>query len=218
MPIPSLLAVSSVEQHLVRTKKRTAISLILESGEPRDVHQMATLLGFGARAINPYLAQECISELIDIGILDKDYHTAIEDYDKALLNGVVKTAAKMGISTLQSYQSARIFEAIGLSQEVIDKYFTGTQSAAGASECGKFRKMSLGVMIRHLTRSDSERTQRWIPSASMVCAAAETRKIISTIRRRSLRCSRRSGTMTTIGSKNTPRWWMIPDGRTHCAA
>ena len=131
VPIPSLLAVSSVEQHLVRTKKRTAISLILESGEPRDVHQMATLLGFGARAINPYLAQECISELIDIGILDKDYHTAIEDYDKALLNGVVKTAAKMGISTLQSYQSARIFEAIGLSQEVIDKYFTGTQSAAG---------------------------------------------------------------------------------------
>ena len=131
VPIPSLLAVSSVEQHLVRTKKRTAISLILESGEPRDVHQMATLLGFGARAINPYLAQECISELIDIGILDKDYHTAIDDYDKALLNGVVKTAAKMGISTLQSYQSARIFEAIGLSQEVIDKYFTGTQSAAG---------------------------------------------------------------------------------------
>lgn len=79
MPIPSLLAVSSVEQHLVRTKRRTAVSLILESGEPRDVHQIATLLGFGARAIHPYLAQECIAELIDIGILDKDYHTAIAD-------------------------------------------------------------------------------------------------------------------------------------------
>lgn len=131
VPIPALLAVSSVEQHLVRTKKRTAISLILESGEPRDVHQMAALLGFGARAINPYLAHECIAELIDLGILDKDYHTAIEDYNKALLGGVVKIAAKMGISTIQSYQSARIFEAIGLSDEVMDKYFTGTVSRVG---------------------------------------------------------------------------------------
>ncbi|MCR5671700.1 MAG: glutamate synthase large subunit [Butyrivibrio sp.] len=131
MPIPSLLAVSSVEQHLVRTKRRTVVSLILESGEPRDVHQIATLLGFGARAINPYLAQECIAELIDIGILDKDYHTAIADYNKALLGGVVKIAAKMGISTLQSYQSARIFEAIGLSQEFVDKYFTGIVSRVG---------------------------------------------------------------------------------------
>ncbi|SCY27394.1 glutamate synthase (ferredoxin) [Butyrivibrio sp. INlla14] len=131
MPIPSLLAVSSVEQHLVRTKRRTAVSIILESGEPRDVHQIATLLGFGARAIHPYLAQECIAELIDIGILDKDYHTAIVDYNKALLGGVVKIAAKMGISTLQSYQSARIFEAIGLSKEFVDKYFTGTTSRVG---------------------------------------------------------------------------------------
>ncbi|MCR5402571.1 MAG: glutamate synthase large subunit [Butyrivibrio sp.] len=131
MPIPSLLAVSSVEQHLVRTKRRTVVSLILESGEPRDVHQIATLLGFGARAINPYLAQECIAELIDLGILDKDYHTAIADYNKALLGGVVKIAAKMGISTLQSYQSARIFEAIGLSQEFVDKYFTGIVSRVG---------------------------------------------------------------------------------------
>ncbi len=131
MPIPSLLAVSSVEQHLVRTKQRTVVSLILESGEPRDVHQIATLLGFGARAINPYLAQECIAELIDLGILDKDYHTAIADYNKALLGGVVKIAAKMGISTLQSYQSARIFEAIGLSREFVDRYFTGTVSRVG---------------------------------------------------------------------------------------
>ena len=131
MPIPSLLAVSSVEQHLVRTKQRTAVSLILESGEPRDVHQIAALLGFGARAIHPYLAQECIAELIDLGILDKDYHTAIADYNKALLGGVVKIAAKMGISTLQSYQSARIFEAIGLSQKLVDRYFTGTVSRVG---------------------------------------------------------------------------------------
>ena len=131
MPIPSLLAVSSVEQHLVQTKRRTAVSIILESAEPRDVHQIATLLGFGARAIHPYLAHECIAELIDIGILDKDYQTAIKDYNKALLGGVVKIAAKMGISTLQSYQSARIFEAIGLSQKFVDRYFTGITSRVG---------------------------------------------------------------------------------------
>ena len=146
VPMPSLLAVSSVEQHLVRTKKRTAVSLILESGEPREVHQFATLLGFGARAIYPYLAQECIAELIDKGILDKDYHTAIDDYNKAVLMGIVKIAAKMGISTLQSYQSARIFEAIGLSKEVIDKYFTGTVSRIGGIG---LKEIAEGVTFRH---------------------------------------------------------------------
>jgi len=146
VPIPSLLAVSSVEQHLVRTKKRTKVSLILESGEPRDVHQVATLLGFGARAVNPYLAHECISELIDMGNLDKDYHTAIEDYNKALLSGVVKIAAKMGISTIQSYQSARIFEAVGLSKEVIDRYFTGTVSRVGGISIAEIEE---GITFRH---------------------------------------------------------------------
>ena len=146
VPIPSLLAVSAVEQHLVETKKRTQVSLILESGEPRDVHQFATILGFGARAINPYLAHECINEMIDIGILDKDYHTAILDYDKAVLGGIVKIAAKMGISTLQSYQSAKIFEAIGLSREVIDKYFTGTVSRVGGIG---IREIEADVAYRH---------------------------------------------------------------------
>lgn len=131
LPIPSLLAVSSVEQHLVRTKKRTVVSLILESGEPKNVHDMATLLGFGARAINPYLAHEAITEMIDQGLLDKDYHTAIEDYNSAILNGIVKIAAKMGVSTIQSYQSARIFEAVGLSHELIDQYFSGVTSKVG---------------------------------------------------------------------------------------
>ncbi len=144
--IPSLLAVSAVEQYLIRTKKRTALSLILESGEPRDVHQMACLLGFGARAINPYLAHECIAELIDKGTLDKDYHTAIADYNTAILSGIVKTAAKMGISTLQSYQSARIFEAIGLGKEVIDKYFTGTISRVGGIG---LKEIAEGVTFRH---------------------------------------------------------------------
>jgi len=146
MPIPSLLAVSSVEQHLVLTKRRTAVSLILESGEPRDVHQMATLLGFGARAICPYLAHECIGELIDLGILDKDYYTAVEDYNAALLGGVVKIAAKMGISTIQSYQSARIFEAVGLGEDLIDRYFTGTVSRVGGIGIPEIEE---GVTFRH---------------------------------------------------------------------
>ena len=129
--IPSLLAVSAMEQHLIRTKKRTAVSLILESAEPRDVHHFAALLGYGARAVNPYLAQECIAELIDLGLLDKDYHTAIHDYNSAILHGIEKIAAKMGISTLQSYQSAQIFEAVGISKDVIDRYFTNTVSRVG---------------------------------------------------------------------------------------
>jgi glutamate synthase (ferredoxin) len=129
--IPSLLAVSAVEQYLVRTKKSTAISIILESAEPRDVHHFATLFGFGACAINPYLAQECIAECIDLGILDKDCSTAIKDYNLAILHGVVKIASKMGISTIQSYQSSKIFEAVGIRQDVIDMYFTNTVSRIG---------------------------------------------------------------------------------------
>ena len=129
--IPSLLAVSGVEQYLVRTKKRTAISIILESAEVRNVHQAAMILGYGARAVNPYLAHECIAELIDQKLLDKDYHTAIDDYNKGIINGIVKIAAKMGISTIQSYQSAQIFEAVGISKEVIDQYFTNTVSRVG---------------------------------------------------------------------------------------
>lgn len=128
MAIPSLLAVSALEQHLVKTKKKTDISIILESGEPRDVHQFATLLGYGATAIYPYLAHECIEEMIQLNMLDKEVNIAIDDYNEAILKGIVKIAAKMGISTLQSYQGAQIFEAIGISKDVIDTYFTNTIS------------------------------------------------------------------------------------------
>ena len=129
--IPVILATSAVEQYLIRTKKRTSVSIILETAEVRDVHQAAMCLGYGARAINPYLAHEAIAELIDQKILDKDYHTAIDDYNKAVINGIVKIAAKMGISTIQSYQSAQIFEAVGIAQDVVEKYFTNTVSRVG---------------------------------------------------------------------------------------
>ena len=129
--IPSLLAVSALNQYLVRTKKRTRVALILESGEPREVHHFATLLGYGACAINPYLAQESIRELIDKNMLDKDYYAAVDDYNNAVLHGIVKIASKMGISTIQSYQGSKIFEAIGIDADLIEKYFAGTVSRVG---------------------------------------------------------------------------------------
>ena len=131
MPIPSLLAVSAVHQYLVKTKKRTSLAIILESGEPREVHHFATLLGYGACAVNPYLAQDTIQELIDNNLLNKDYYAAVNDYNSAILHGIVKIASKMGISTIQSYQGSKIFEAIGISADVIEKYFTGTVSRVG---------------------------------------------------------------------------------------
>ena len=144
--IPSLLAVSALEHYLISTKKRTTVSIILESGEPRDVHHFATLLGYGARAINPYLAQECIEELIDKKLLDKDPHTAIDDYNNAILRGIVKIASKMGISTIQSYQSSQNFEAIGISSQVIDRYFTNTVSRVGGLG---LEEINEGVEYRH---------------------------------------------------------------------
>ena len=131
LAIPSLLAVSAVHQHLVVTKKRTSCAIILESGEPREVHHFATLLGYGASAINPYLAQETIHELIADDLLDKDYYAAVNDYNDAILHGIVKIASKMGISTIQSYHGSQIFEAIGIGKDVIDNYFTGTVSRIG---------------------------------------------------------------------------------------
>ncbi|OOB77950.1 MAG: glutamate synthase subunit alpha [Epulopiscium sp. Nuni2H_MBin001] len=124
--IPSLLAVSAVSTHLQTTRKRTAVSIVLESGEPRDVHDFATLLGYGACAVNPYLAHQTIKDLVDKDLLQKDYYVALEDYNKAVLDGIIKIASKMGISTIQSYQGSKIFEAIGISSRVIDKYFAGT--------------------------------------------------------------------------------------------
>ncbi len=131
VPIPSLLAVAGLQQHLVSTKKRTAVAIILESAEPREVHHFAALLGYGACAVNPYLAQETIRDLIDTGMLDKDFYAAEDDYNNGILHGIVKIASKMGISTIQSYQGSKLFEAVGISSEVIDKYFSGTVSRIG---------------------------------------------------------------------------------------
>ena len=138
--IPSLLAVSAVQQHLVKTKKRTRVSLILESAEPREVHHFATLLGFGASAVNPYLAIDTIREMVNNDMLDKDYYAAVDDYTKSIKKGIVKIGSKMGISTIQSYLGSRIFEAIGISEEVINRYFAGVVSRVGGIGMAEIEK------------------------------------------------------------------------------
>jgi glutamate synthase (ferredoxin) len=127
--IPALLAVSGLHHHLIRHGTRTRVGIVLESGEPREVHHFATLIGYGCGAINPYLAFETIEQMIDQQMLvDVDYPTACQNYVKAATKGVIKVASKIGISTIQSYRGAQIFEAIGLNQSVIDRYFTWTAS------------------------------------------------------------------------------------------
>jgi glutamate synthase (ferredoxin) len=128
-PIPALLAVAGLHHHLIRSGTRTKVGIVLESGEPREVHHFALLIGYGCTAINPYLAFATLDDLIQQGLLTKtDHKTAIKKYIKAAIKGVVKTMAKMGISTVQSYHGAQIFEAIGLNSEVVEKYFTWTPS------------------------------------------------------------------------------------------
>ena len=131
-PIPSLLAVSSVHHHLVRTKERTTVALVVESGDAREVHHIAMLIGFGAAAVNPYLAFESIEDLVREGELTGiEAATAVRNYLKALGKGVMKVMSKMGISTVASYTAAQAFEAIGLDRVVVDEYFAGTPSQLG---------------------------------------------------------------------------------------
>ncbi len=131
-PIPSLLLTSAVHHHLIREKTRTKVGLVVECGDAREVHHMALLIGYGATAINPYLAFETIDDLIDEGIIvDRSKRQAQRNYIKACTKGVLKIMSKMGISTVASYSGAQVFEAVGLGQELVDEYFTGTTSQLG---------------------------------------------------------------------------------------
>lgn len=166
VPIPALLAVSGLHHHLIRKKTRTRVSMILESGEPREVHHFAVLLGYGASAVNPYLAFETLEDMCDKGLLTgltaKD---AIKNYINTAVKGVVKVASKMGISTIQSYCGAQVFEAVGIHQSVIDKYFTWTVSRIGgvglpeiASEAGLRHQRAFANPDRTL---DSGTSYQW---------------------------------------------------------
>ena len=133
--IPTLLATAGLHHHLIRAGTRTRVGLVLESGEPREVHHFCLLIGYGAQAINPYLVYECLNDMIHQGLLQNiTYHDAVKGYDKACYKGVVKVMAKMGISTIKSYCGAQIFEAVGLGRELVDKYFTWTPSRVGGIE------------------------------------------------------------------------------------
>jgi glutamate synthase (ferredoxin) len=155
-PIPALLAIAGVHHHLIRQGTRTQVSLVLETGEPREVHHFALLIGYGAGAINPYLAFETIEDIVNQDVLHGlDHHKAVSNYVKAINKGVVKVMSKMGISTVQSYCGAQIFEAIGLSQEFVDKYFTWTPSRVG------------GVGIDVIEREIRLRHQRAFPDRQL---------------------------------------------------
>jgi glutamate synthase (ferredoxin) len=146
-PIPALLAVAGVHHHLIREGTRTKVGLILESGEPREVHHFALLIGYGAGAINPYLAFETLDDMIRQGLLTNTSHDkAVKHYVKAIDKGVLKVMSKMGISTAQSYCGAQIFEAVGLNADVVDKYFTWTASRVGGIGLGV---IAAEVQARH---------------------------------------------------------------------
>jgi glutamate synthase (NADPH) large chain len=130
-PIPSLLLTGAVHHHLVRARTRTRVGLVVESGDCREVHHVALLVGFGAAAVNPYLAFETIDDLTAAGVIPGEPRDAVRNYVKALGKGVLKVMSKMGISTVGSYTGAQVFEALGLSHEVVDDYFTGTSSKLG---------------------------------------------------------------------------------------
>ena len=131
-PIPSLLAVAAVHHHLVRDRTRTHVGLVVESGDAREVHHMAMLIGCGAAAVNPYLAFESIEDMLDRGVIDGiDRKTALNNYIKAAGKGVLKVMSKMGISTLASYTGAQLFQAVGISEDVLDEYFTGLACPTG---------------------------------------------------------------------------------------
>ena len=161
IPIPSLLATSAVHHHLIREGSRTKVGLVVESGEPREVAHFSLLIGYGAGAVNPYLAFETLDSLIHEGIIERgiDFHAAEKNYIKAVHKGVVKVMSKMGISTIQSYRGAQIYEAIGLSEQLIDKYFTWTPSRIGGIGVGDIEEES--------RRRHSRATPEWDVAANM---------------------------------------------------
>lgn len=157
-PIPSLLSVSAVHHHLVRTKQRTSVALVVESGDAREVHHIAMLIGFGAAAVNPYLAFESIEDLIREGELTGiEASTAVRNYLKALGKGVMKVMSKMGISTVASYTGAQAFEAVGINRDVIDEYFSGTPTQLGGVSLDVIAEE---VKLRHRRAHPENPTER----------------------------------------------------------
>src|SRR5581483_2907780 len=156
VPIPSLLATAAVHHHLVREGTRLQAGIVVESGEPRSVHSIAVLVGYGAAAVNPYLMLETLGELVELGWLpaDMDADQAQARAVKGIAKGLLKTMSKMGISTIPSYCGAQIFEAVGLSPEIVDRYFTSTPSRIG------------GIGLRHIAEASLARHARAYPGTA----------------------------------------------------
>jgi len=160
-PIPSLLALSAVHHHLIREGTRTVVALIVESGEPREIHHFCLLIGYGASAVNPYLAIETLEDMHRKELFPKDtsFDTVLKNYKKSIQKGLLKVFSKMGISTLQSYRGAQVFEAIGLSRSLVDKYFTGTASrieGVGLDVLAREAKMKHEHAFQPVTEADTE--------------------------------------------------------------
>src|SRR5713101_7062117 len=160
-PIPSLLALTAVHNHLVREKTRTQVALIIESGEPREVMHFCLLVGYGASAVNPYLAIETLENMANNGLLPESitFDKALKNYVKSINKGLLKVASKMGISTLQSYRGAQVFEAIGLNKSLVDKYFTGTASrieGVGLDVLAEEARRKHAYAVRPVTEFDTD--------------------------------------------------------------
>ncbi|MFR9619713.1 MAG: glutamate synthase large subunit [Rikenellaceae bacterium] len=174
--IPSVMAVSAVHHHLIEKRKRVQTALIVETGEAREVMHFALLLGYGASAVNPYMAFATISQLVKSGSVSLDYATAEKNFIKAVGKGLLKVISKMGISTIGSYRGAQLFEAVGIAQSVIDKYFTGTTSAIGGADledittdvlrfhAAAFQGVELGDLGQYAYRKNGEK-HAWNPES-----------------------------------------------------
>ena len=188
-PIPALLAVAGLHHHLIREGTRTRVGLVLESGEPREVHHFALLIGYGCGAINPYLAFETIDDMIREGLAHehRPRRRACKNFVKAATKGVVKVMSKMGISTIQSYRGAQIFEAVGLQQDVIDQYFTWTAVAHRRRRPGRHRPGSADAPSR--TRFPSAQVERPRARRRRPVPVARGRRVLTcSTRRRSTSC------------------------------
>lgn len=205
-PIPSLLAVAGVHHHLVRERTRTQVGLVVESGDAREVHHMAALVGFGAAAINPYLVFESIEDMLDRGVIEGiDRTAALNNYIKAAGKGVLKVMSKMGISTLASYTGAQLFQAVGISEQVLDEYFTGLPAPPAGSPWMTSRPMSqpgTGWPIWTGRTNALTANSRWVGNTSGAARASTT----CSTRRLCSSCSTPREPASTRSSRSTPVW------------
>ena len=205
-PIPSLLAVSAVHHHLIKTRKRMQIDIVVESAEPREVMHFALLFGYGASIINPYMCFAVIEKLVKDKAIQLDYQKAEANYVNSINKGILKIMSKMGISTLRSYRSSQIFEAVGIHTDVIDKYFAGTTSRIGGIGMAEIAEE---VLIPHRKAFSNNGQQCLKYLQKVYIHTANTENIMPGILKLSHSFSGAPGLQITRSSRNTARWLML---------